>query len=256
MSKALQTTLAICVLCVMAQCASAHPLSAKHHDRLIVVRLQKGTAANQVRVRVEYRLELLESAVYDHMTPFLKEVEPPDGLYPLKFYGEFTRIYAEEFAGRFVAERNKKQIAPFRCLSRKATLHDEDGKGLGHLRCDFVFESQFELEASGKTHFYFEEKNFYLEEGMVVLSLVNETGLAPESRTEPIEAVLKRQEEKKLEPGDAALLREIAVVFAASAAPAPIEAPSAPPAQIRPDDDSHDERFSLLRLVFHTEYGF
>src|SRR5437016_10118316 len=51
------------------------------------------------------------SELMPRMAARLKDVAPPDGLTPLKFYGEFTRLYAEEFAGRFVAERNKKQIA-------------------------------------------------------------------------------------------------------------------------------------------------
>ena len=255
MSKAFRIAPIVCVCWwTLASFAGAHPLTEKHHDRAIVVRLQKGTAPAEVRVRVEYRLELLETTVYNDMLPFKDDVEPPDGRNPLKFYGEFTKIYADVFSGHFVAEVNKKQIAKLRCLSRKQTLHDEDGKGLGHLRCDFVFESEFTLTAGATTRFFFEEKNYYLEDGLIVLSLVNETGLALESRTEPSEAVRKRQEQKKLEPGDDAQLREIAVVFAPSAAPAPLETATTT-TQLRADE-SHDERFSLLRLILHTDYGF
>jgi ABC-type nickel/cobalt efflux system permease component RcnA len=230
----------------------AHPATERHHDRTIVVRLQKGQTPGQVRVRVEYRLEVLEATVYRDMVPFEIKIDPLD---PFKFYDEFTRIYADEFVGHFVAEANKKPISKFRCLSRKWTLYDENGQGLGHLRCDFVFESEFTLAASAKTTFFFEEKNYYLEEGLIVLSLVNETGLALESRTEPSAALLVQQGNKTLDLADEHKLRKITAVFGPDAAPAPPETPAAEPPRLREPAGSHDDRFSLLRLLLHTDYG-
>src|SRR5437016_5479168 len=205
--------LSLAAVCFFASVASAHPVTEKHHDRTIVVRLQKGAAPNQIRVRIEYRLEVDEATVFrDDMRPFKDKVNPLDYQgQALKFYAEFTKIYAPIYADRFVAEVNKKQVGEFRCVSRKESLEDEDGKGLGHLRCDFVFESSFDLEPKGNTtRFVFQEKNYYLEPGQIVLSIVNETGRLIESKTEPDEALRKRAKDNP-KPGDDDRLREVIV---------------------------------------------
>jgi ABC-type nickel/cobalt efflux system permease component RcnA len=260
-------TITLVVVSLFASAVSAHPFIEKHHDRAILVRLQTGATAGQIRVRVEYRLELLEATVLRDMKPFKEEANPFDFRDALKFYAEYTRIYAPILADRFVAEANAKQIAEFRCLSHKERLEDENGKGLGYLRCDFVFESAFQTSDSDKTRFVFQEKNFILEPGYIELRLVNETGLAAESATGPDEGLLKRAKENAdLENDDR--LREVAIVLAPrnrSTNPPPPEAKAPPQAKDPPaagttDDSgalrSHDDTFSLRRLIQEKNYGF
>jgi nickel/cobalt exporter len=256
MSMTLRYASSLAALCVFTSIASAHPVPKDNHDRTIVVHLQKGAALNQIRVRIEYRLEVDETTVFlNDMKEFRDEVNPLDYRNkPLEYYAQFTKIYAPIFGDRLVARVNKKPIPEFRCISRKERLEDEDGKSLGHLRCDFVFESAFELDPNQKTTFTFREQNYLLEAGQIVLSFVNETGLAIESKTEPTEAMRKRAMEKP-EPGDEDRLREITVAFAANAAPAPpmVEQPATKEPPIR---ESHDESFSLLKLILHSDNGF
>ena len=165
--------------------AAAHPPPKDdNHDRTIVVRLQKSETPNRIRVRVEYRLEATETTVtFNDMREFKDEVNPLDFRNKaMEFYAEFAKIYAPIYADRLSVLVNKKPSAAFRCVSRKEAMHDEEGKSLGHLRCDFVFESAFEIDPKVKTTFFFRELNYYLESGLIALSLVNETGLAVESK--------------------------------------------------------------------------
>jgi nickel/cobalt exporter len=249
---------ALFVIGFFTSTAFAHPVTEKHHDRVIVVRLQKGAAPNQIRVRVEYRLEVAETTVYrDDMKPFKDKVNPLDYQgEALKYYAEFAKIYADIFADNFVTEVNTKPVPKFHCLSRSQRLDDGDGKSLGHLRCDFVFETEFVLDSGAKTRFLFQEKNYYLEDGQIILSLIDETGRTIESKTEPSEALRKRAAANALEPGDEDRLREIAVVFAPSAASIPPETAKLESPQLRVPRESREEHLSLLRLIMHTEYGF
>jgi nickel/cobalt exporter len=243
------------VFCLLAAPVRAHPLSQDDaHDRIIVVRLQKDDAPNRIRVRVEYRLEVAEATVVlKDMKPFADEVKHlfnRDDL--LKYYAEFAKIYAPILADRLSARVNKKAIPDFRCVSRTARLEDEDGMGLGHLRCDFVFEGAFDIDPEQKTHFRFNDQTYYLEAGKITLSLVNETGLAIESITAPDDAMRDRA---RSFPGlDDDRLREIKVVFAASTAP-PATSVEPPPAPTVEPRQSHDDRFALLPLLLHNEYG-
>ena len=236
---------------------AAHPVPKDNHDRTIVVRLQKGDEPNRIRVRVEYRLEVDEATVFlNDMKEFRDEVNPLDYRNrPLEYYAQFTKIYAPIFADRLIARVNKKPIAEFRCVSRKERLQDEDGKGLGHLRCDFIFESAFDIDPSQKTTFTFQEQCYLDQAGQIVLSFVNETGRAIESKTVPDEALLKRAATNELELGEQDRLRELTVVFAPNAAPAP-PTPEPPEAKEPPPRELHGDSFSLLRLILHSDYGF
>ena len=249
----------LAALCFLASLAYAHPFTEKHHDRTIVVRLQKGATPSQVRVRVEYRLELSETTVLRDMKPFADKANPLNFPEALKFYAEFTKIYAPILANHFVAEVNKKQIADFRCLSPKERLEDEDGKGLGYLRCDFVFESVFEAGAAEKTSFVFQERNYYLEPGYIDLRVVNETGLAIERKTEPDEVLRKKAKENAdLELDDR--LREVMLVLTPVPASKEIPKTTEPPPAKAPEQiktmNSHDDAFSLRRLIQERKYGF
>ncbi len=249
------------VLWLVAMPAAAHPVLKDTHDRTIVVRLQNGDAPKQIRVRVEYRLEVDETTVWlGDMKPFQDEANPLEyRKEPLKYYAIFTKIYAPIFAERLVARVNDKPIPDFRCVSRKERLQDDDGMSLGHLRCDFVFETSFDIEPGVRTKFFFHDQTYLSngiapEAGMLSLTVINETGLEIESKIEADESLKKRPVEK-LEPAEEDRLRKVTIVLAPTVAPAPVvEAePAAPPREPR---ESHDERFSLLRLLLQTDYGF
>ena len=226
----------------------AHPLLKESHDRTIVVKLQKAAMPGQLRVRVEYRLEVYpETVLFKDMRDHRDEVKIVD-YFPgreLEYYAHYTRIYEPIFADRLFVEVNKMR-PEFRGVSRKETLSDDDGKSLVYVRCDFVFETTFDLDPVAKTQFYFQDQTYQLEPGQVVLSFVNETGLAIESKIEPDDALRKRVRE------DDQRLREITVVF-----PASPKADRSPPPEppIAGPRETHEDRFSLLRLILHTDYG-
>lgn len=256
---------ALCTLATLGfftSAASAHPVPKDAHDRTIVVRLQKGLAANQVRVRVEYRLEVDETTVLlNDMKPFSDEVNPLDYRNrPLDYYAQFAKIYGPIYADRLSARVNKKPIGDFRCVSHRPALQDAEGKNLGHLRCDFVFEASFELQP-GAIDLHFHEGNYLLEAGQITLSFANETGLATETQMVPDDTLRKRIAEGA-EPGDEDRLRTITAMLLHAETKAPRPAENAPATESLPKahpprpKDFHDERFSLFRLIFESEYGF
>jgi len=221
--------------------ASAHPVPKDNHDRTIVVKLQNTATPGKMRVRVEYRLEVDLDTVEKDMRPYLDEVNFFD-YFPakdLEYYAHYTRIYEPVFAERLFIEVNKKR-PKFHGVSRKEAVHDDDGKSLGHVRCDFVFETTFDLDPKAKTQFYFQDQTYQVEPGQVVLRFVNETGLAVESKIEPDEALRKRVRE------DDHRLREITVVFAALPK-ADTSPPPEPPIAV--PRETHEDRFSLLSIL-------
>jgi nickel/cobalt transporter (NicO) family protein len=256
----------VVALWLIATAAAAHPVPKDTHDRTIVVRLQKGDKDGRIRVRVEYRLEVDETTVYlSDMHEFRDEVNPLDFRNrPLDYYGEFAKIYAPIYADRLVVRVNKAEIGEFRCLSRKARLEDDDGMKLGHVRCDFVFESSFDLEPGRETKFRLRERNYLFDAGKIDLSLVNESGARIVSQAVPDDALRKRLAEKG-DPDDENLAREITVVFAplhpqSKDAPKPAEpheeASSAKlPAPPQSKTNDHDVWFSLEKLILPAEYG-
>jgi nickel/cobalt exporter len=244
--------LAVCcaVFGLTASSAFAHPLSKDDaHDRTIVVRLRKGDAPNRIRVRVEYRLEAAETTIFRDMQPYRDEIDFLDYFpqRPLEYFAKFAKKYEAILADRLIASADKKPLPGFRWVERKPRLVDEDGKALGHLRCDFVFESGFDIDPDRKTHFDFEDKTYYLEDGRIALSIVNETGLAFESVKAPDASA-------KALALDDDRSRQIKVVFAPSTAP-PTKSVEPPPAPPPLSHESHQDRFALLPLLLHSEYG-
>jgi nickel/cobalt exporter len=243
---------------LFAPTAFAHPLLEEMHDRTIVVRVQKSASPSRIRVRVDYRLELHFETVIKDMTDYKDEANFLDYL-PVRqfeYYAHFTRIYAPIFADLMHAEVNKK-AENLRCVSRKERVYDDDGKPLNHLRCDFVFEGEFACDPTQQTRFFFRDQTYQSagiapEKGYLVLSLVNETGLAIESKTEPDAALYKKPMESQTSEEEDRQ-RKIAVVFAPSTVAAPKTAETPEPHVER---ESHDDPFSLLRLILHTDYGF
>ncbi len=218
-------------------------------------------------MRVEYRLEVDEWTIYENdMQPYRDEVKAIDyRTYPMKYYAKFAEIYAPIYASHLVARIDKGEPAKLYCLSHKERLHDEDGKGLGHLRCDFVYEATIDLPTDRPMKLSFREQNYDFEKGQIVLSLANEAGLAIESRTAPDETLWKRMQADKQEPGDDARLREILLQLAPIPAPAKAidktAAPmlkdevTTPPPPPRKATKDHDDWFDLRRLILQTDYG-
>jgi nickel/cobalt transporter (NicO) family protein len=251
---------ALLLLWLVAATGTAHPVAKDNHDRTIMVRLQKGGNADTIRVRVEYRLEVDEATVvYDDMKPFADEVSVLDYRgKALAYYAEFARLYAPVYAAHLVVHANGQ---PLELTTSPGTprLKDEEGKELGHLRCDFLFATTFPL-VPGKNTFELQEKNYYDQPGQIVLHLVNETGLELTDRWEPDEAFRKRVA-TQADPGDEDRLRTLRAALLPDAAPkraAGFTPAEPPPAQesATPTPKHHNESFSLLRLFLHTDYGF
>jgi nickel/cobalt transporter (NicO) family protein len=256
-NESMRYLFAVAALCLLVSTVGAHPVPKDNHDRTIVVRLQKSDTADRLRVRVEYRLEVDEGTIIDKdMKPYRDDYPPLKYRgEPMKFYAKFAEIYAPIYAAHLVMHVDNKLIETFRCLERTQRLEDEAGKGLGHLRCDFVYETTIEIPLDRKTAFSFYEKNYWGEDGDVVLSVVNETGLAIEGVTAP-EDVLRKRARENPEAGDDERLRRMALTFAPQVAPKETSAVPPRAEEPAPARESHHSAFDLRRLIFHTGYGF
>ncbi|MBI3822257.1 MAG: hypothetical protein HY289_06205 [Planctomycetes bacterium] len=248
--------LALLICFLAATQVLAHPIAEESHDRTIVVRLQK-PAADKLRVRVEYRLEVDADTIVRDMNDYRDEADFLDYLpvRKLEYYAHYARIYAAIFINLMHVEVNNK-VEKLRIVSRKARLYDDDGNDLKHVRCDLVFEQDFAIDPTQRTHFYFHDQTFLSadivpEKGYLVLSFVNETGLAIESKTEPDASLYKKKMESMTGKEDERQ-RIIRIVFAPSSVTAPKTADTPPPQVER---ESHEDRFSLMRLILHSDYG-
>lgn len=247
--------------------ALSHPVPRDSHDRVIVVRLQKAKEPNRIAVRIEYRLEADETTIIlNDMKPFADEANPLSFRGDiLKYYAIFTSKYAEVFADRLLVRVNGKEITPLRCISRSERLRDEKGEALGHLRCDFVFESAFDAVPGDAVKIDFQDQTYHSngiapEPGLLTLSAVNETGLEITYKSEAEEA-LRKKPLQELGPDEEDRVRRLSVTLAVPApkAPPPKQSETVPPAPVEnvpAKQASHDERFSMLSLLLHNDYGF
>jgi len=241
-------------LLLFVPAARAHPVPKDTHDRTMTVRLQKTEKPHQLRVRVEFRLEVDEETVLIRdMAPFRDEVNFVDYFpqRPLEYYAKFTGIYAPIFGDLLIPVVNK-QTVPLRSISPKERLRDDDGNSLGHLRCDFVFEGVCEIDPAKPISFAFHDQTYLTEKGLLVLTFVNETGLAIADKVEPDAALYKKAMET-LTLNEEDRQRKIAVTITPVVAPSQPEAETPTP-QI--ERETHDDPFSLLRLILHADYGF
>jgi ABC-type nickel/cobalt efflux system permease component RcnA len=259
--------LLLATLCLVARPADAHPVPRSNHDRTIVVRLDPDAQGGKVKVTVAYRLEVDElTVVLEDMVPFADEVEVARYRNkPEEFYAEFTRLYAPVLARNLVAAVDGKAVA-FECKERTHRLRDEDGKLLGHLRCDFVFQAMLTLEAGKPHQFRLRESNYELQEGLVDLSLITAGSFRVFAKTEP-DAALKKRSAVDLGPGDEDRLRQVAATFALSrsaeerqekavaSAPPRDDAPATPVLPAAGAGASGDDE-SLLSLFLRSEEGF
>jgi ABC-type nickel/cobalt efflux system permease component RcnA len=211
----------------------AHPVPRRAHDRTILVKLGPD------KVIVDYRLEVDEiTVVYDDLPAFNDQIDLTRLTKPDEFYDAFTRFYAPVLAGNLNAKLDGKSIT-FTCLRRTHTLVDEEGKKLGHLRCDFLFEGRVSRRepdvktdltrgidgsprhAHAATHspqphiFDFRETNYELEDGQIRLSLQAQNGIDIQSKIEP-DKKLQEMPPSELRPGDNAKLRTVTATFTIS----------------------------------------
>jgi ABC-type nickel/cobalt efflux system permease component RcnA len=140
----------------------------------------------------------------------------------------------------------------FVCLERSHTLRDEKGDPLDHLRCDFVFRAVLACSSDKKNVFTFREGNYQEQEGLINLSLTNESDLKIIGKVEPDAAVKNRPAHEQL-PGDGAKLRLVQARFTLPSQPATLVSASTP---IPSNPPAHDEHNSgLLRLFLQSDYG-
>ena len=239
-------------LFVFCSPARAHPVPKNNHDRTIVVRLRPGPTAEQIVVRVDYRLEVDPTTVIlDDMRPFRDEIDITQFKDRLDYFKEFTKKYAPILADHLMAKVNGVAVE-LTCTEHSQTLRDEKGESLDHLRCDFVFQTTISCVPDKENTLVFREMNYQEQEGIINLTLVNESNLNILSKTEADAAVKNRQANERL-PGDEAKLRTVQVTFRFPAEPI-VHNPvvSAAPAA-SPHEDDHDS--GLLRLFLETDYG-
>jgi ABC-type nickel/cobalt efflux system permease component RcnA len=210
--------------------ANSHPVPQKAHDRTIVIHLTEDRAI------VNYRLEVNEfTVVYDDLPAFGDQIDLTKLTKPADFYNAFLSCYAPILAGNLLA-RVDDQPLTFACQKKSYTLRDEDGKALGHLRCDFQFEAPIRLTGRKQHQFKFREVNYEFEEGKIRLSVDGQGPLEFVSKNEPDKALQERPF-SELRPGDDYKLRSASATFAVSATkPRPEATP-----QLKPGQDTNPE---------------
>jgi ABC-type nickel/cobalt efflux system permease component RcnA len=248
--------LALAALSLPASPVAAHPVPKNTHDRTVVVHLVPGARAGTVDVRINYRLEVDEWTVFEvDLKPYAEEIDAFEYRgKPLVLYSKFAEKYGPDLAFRLHGRANGKRLE-FRCAGQKATLHDEEGKPLGHLRCDFAFEASFPVQP-GENQLVVREHCYLGEEGKLDLSLAADAAVPVRSKVEPDEAIKKRSPLER-EPGDDDKLREVRVAFLApGAVPTAEETPPPAPAPRAAEPVTREDDHALWRLLLHTDYGF
>lgn len=241
--------LAVATLLLFAAAGSAHPVPKENHDRMVVVALAPDEKPGDLIVRVKYRLEVDETTVVlDDMKPFRDQVDVTafKGR-PLGYYSEYIRLYGPILAKNLLAKVDGKDL-DFRFLGGTPSLKDDDGKDLGHLRCDLIFEATATYPLKGPFTFEFREGTFLLQEGEVRLTFDPSGPWFFEVAKAPTEELWKRPPTQR-QPGDEDLLRELKIDVRSfpernqPPTPAPIPLPPSEPAGEAIDDHS------LLRLI-------
>jgi nickel/cobalt exporter len=189
--------------------AHAHPVSKENHDRKVRVTLVRMGNPGHVAVRVNYRLEVDETTVVlDDMRPFKDEVDAAQFRnQPLGYYAEYLRIYGPILAKHLSGKLDGRDLE-FRYVSGTPSLRDEDGKDLGHLRGDLVFEATATFPLKGSFPFEFREGTFLLQEGDIQLSLDESGPWFFDVTGAPSEELWKTPATER-KPGDDDRLREI-----------------------------------------------
>jgi len=274
--RSISTVLAVWL---SASVAAAHPVPKGNHDRTIAVTLVPGVG-NTIRVRIDYRLEVDEETVLlRDMRDYRDEVNFLD-YFPSRaaeYYSHFTRIHAPIYADLMSIQVDAKSLPKLRCVSRRERLKDETGKDLGHLRCDLVFETEFDAAADARIRLVFHDQTYLSagiapERGTLALRFVNETGRRIESASEPSSALFSKSVDE-LDVKTEERQRRIEVVLGVQKVGRAKEKSPSGPGVAReaetPKSDTkgerkdtarprpaHDDTFSLRRLIQENQYGF
>jgi len=232
---------------------SAHPVPRRCHDRVILVRLDADPLTYQLRVQVDYRLEVdTFTAVFDDLQVFSDKVDLAHLKKPQEFYDAFARCYAPILADNLVVKLNDKPLV-FTCAKRRYEITDPDK----NLRCDFVFQANVPLTGEDRYRLTFREANYSEEAGRIQLSLAKDSVVTLHDKSEPDEA-LKARLPTDLGPGDDDRLREIRATFSLPSRDRALPPETAPPEVTAetPQAESATSGNSLLDLLLDTETGF
>jgi ABC-type nickel/cobalt efflux system permease component RcnA len=251
------------IILIAADPGQAHPVPRRNHDRTITVRLSVDPAAGQVRVIVDYRLEVDPfTVVFDDLPALGDRVNLKKLRTPQEFYETYLASYAPILAANLVASLDQQPVE-FGCASHLYTLFDEQGAPLNHLRCEFRFEAKptaslRESVAQGEHRFRFAETNYEFEEGFVRLSLAKEAGIHSLKEAVPSPELQKRPA-AQLAPGDEKKLRNLDITFTATV---PLDAEgnrSSIPAELdqgAPSPSAANAEHGLLGLLLDSRQGF
>jgi len=245
----------------LAGLLSAHPVPRDQYDRIISVRFLPDKKPGDIRVEIDFRLEVdPQTVVLNDMKPFRKEIELGKIHGRLDYFKEFTRIYADIYARNFFNRLNGKEL-DWVCTLHKPSFEDEEGKPLDHLRCDFRFESSF-TPKSGENQFLLKDLNYQDHPGKIQLSFLDKSQLKVTKSTVP-DAKLYDLPFEKRGPDEEQALRTIRLRFeptrpavVAQVEPPIEKAPEPPPAPV-PDKrvEQGEGGFSLLRMFVNSDYG-
>jgi ABC-type nickel/cobalt efflux system permease component RcnA len=220
----------------------------QNHDRTIAIRL---TGSGLV---VDYRLEVDPfTVVYQDLPAVLDRAELAQITSQSELYEAFTRCYAPILADNLVVTLDGKALS-FQCSQRLVRLEDEDGRPLDHLRIDFRFFSAWPVNLAGEHRLEFQETNYVLQEGRILLSVEATDPMELISKTEPNKALQERAVQIQ-QPGDDAKLRSATAFFRLAGVRNELAAPSfQEPAPAETMESSpHD---SLLGLLLDPQRGF
>jgi ABC-type nickel/cobalt efflux system permease component RcnA len=243
----------------VVQPLTAHPVPKKQHDRTIVVHLTPEA------VIVNYRLDLDEWTAVNDLKPVISKEEVAGFQKPADVYAAFTRAYGPILAGNLSATLDRKELE-FRCV-RDAHQVEQD-----HLRCEFVFRSDWKLLPGRPLRFAFREGNYEeFDPGRIDVSLVIDAPLKAFESQQPDES-LKKRPLTELRPGDDARLRKVSASFEfyPEAAPLPKKVVNqiaevefgtqeyVSRSEVQPEEKpaGREQPRNLLQLLLNTEAGF
>jgi nickel/cobalt exporter len=241
-----------CYLFLCAPTSVAHEVVGNNRDRKIVVQVAYEPNKNEVVVRVAYRVELgYQTAMLDLKGSFDYERVKRD---TRAFGDEFIKFYAPVF-GKNLSAKGDDNDLKFAVVEQEPRHEDEEGRALGHLRCDLLYRASFPARPGKEQRFRFREDNYLYEPGHVELSLVAENPLRVQSKSEPDEK-LKKTPLLLLRPGDDDRLREAALTFTipADAAKKTTAGPRGPEIATTANDKTHDH-VDLFQLFLRSDHA-
>ncbi|MBM4070445.1 MAG: hypothetical protein FJ271_16045 [Planctomycetes bacterium] len=246
---------ALAIALAMPAVASAHPIPSSQHDRTIVLRVEEGDAPGQVRVRINYRLELAEDTARIDIAPFVDDIDiKAVRRSPAGYYNEFTRLIAPFLAQNLGLQLDGKPLTLV-CREHRHTFHDENKQVLGHLRCDFVFQVLIAPPAGAEHVLKLEEKNYPADlSGLIHVSVLAGPGIRVLEKHEPDDALRSRPTMERL-PEDDRKLRSVSLRFSVGTAAASAAA-GTPPVPMADAPKQRDDHEGLFHLFISSEHGF